>query len=79
MSNGHAPFVTDMGRQLEVRGNDGSFLLERYAVWTWDAGKGKHQVAEVSNDLAGLQKTYGVPDERVFLMGPDTATRTPRN
>lgn len=62
------PFITDMGAQLEVKGDDGSFLLERFGAWVWDPHKGKHQVAEVSNDLKGLQAKYGVADDRVIPM-----------
>lgn len=53
-------FYTDMGSQLEMRDSGGGVqALERYAVWKWDTNRGKHQVAEVSNDLEKLRATHG--------------------
>lgn len=63
-------YITDMGVNHELVGSDGSkIVLERYGAWQktpW----GKNQVVEVSNDLEGLLKKYGVNADEVVLIGP---------
>ncbi len=60
-------YITDFGVNLEVKAPDGSTSeLERYGVWVWSAGRRRHQVAEVGNDLPALMATYDVPADRVI-------------
>lgn len=56
----HKPYYTDMGPDVSMRDSDGvTSHLPRYAVWTWDTARGKHQVAEVSDDLDALRAKHG--------------------
>ena len=66
------PFITDMQRTLPVRNQKGKVMgqIQRYAVWT-NLGRGKPEVAELSDDLKYLKKKWGVPNSRVVkLPGP---------
>lgn len=54
------PFYTDMGPDVSIRDSEGATSpLPRYGVWTWDPSKGRHQVAEVGDDLEALRAKYG--------------------
>jgi hypothetical protein len=56
----HKPYYTDMGPDVSIRDSDGvTSRLPRYGVWTWNAARGKHQVAEVSDDLEALRAKHG--------------------
>lgn len=56
----HQTFYTDMGPGIELRDEQGEAThLPRYGVWKWDARKGKHQVAEVGDDLEALRARHG--------------------
>lgn len=63
-------FITDLGENLECRGEDGTvaMTLPRYGVWVYDAGKGKPQVVESSDNLEYLRTKYGVPGNRVVQL-----------
>lgn len=50
-------YITDNGKEIPITHEDGTSggSLERYAVWSYDVARRKHQVTEVSNDLDKLQ------------------------
>jgi hypothetical protein len=56
------PFITDAGTDLDMHDEQGNNIgrLHRYGIWKYDEGRGKHQVAETSDDLEGLAKKHGV-------------------
>lgn len=59
-------YITDFGINLQIRGEDGiTSELERYGVWVL-SGRGKYEVAEVSDDVQALMTKYDVPAERVI-------------
>ncbi|MCK9227607.1 MAG: hypothetical protein M0P30_07430 [Syntrophorhabdaceae bacterium] len=62
-----ALFITDLGETMECRKEDGAveIIVPRYGVWVYDAGKGKPQVVEASDDLEYLKTKYGVTDDRI--------------
>ena len=53
-------FITDNGKEVPITDEGGKFVrnLERFAVWSYDDARCKHQVTEVSNDLASLQDQH---------------------
>jgi len=54
------PFYTDMGPDVSMCDLEGTLSrLPRYGVWTWDASKRRHQVAEVGDDLEALRAKHG--------------------
>lgn len=55
-------FITDLGEET-LQTESG----RRYAVWLPGGQEGgKHQIAEVSNNLQELQDKYGVEAEYIF-------------
>lgn len=70
MSGINTPFITDMGQSHTLREVETgqSVYVPRYGVWCFDPAKGKMQVAESHDDLAYLQKKYGIGAERVFSL-----------
>lgn len=74
-----ALFITDLGETMECRKEDGAveIIVPRYGVWAYDAGKGKPQVVEASDDLGYLKGKYGVPDEKVVRLMTRTEGEEP--
>lgn len=61
-------FITDLGPAAKREGEESTRGMGRYAVFA-PCGDGEHhQPVEVGRSLKGLQKKYGVPDERVCRM-----------
>lgn len=58
-------FITDLGADQEVKAEEGSIILGRYAVWAPIRNCDRHQIVEVGSDLGSLQRVYKIPDERV--------------
>ena len=69
-------FISDMGRELEVSKVDGSSMgnIPRYAVWT-NLGRGKSEVAELSNDLSYLMKKWNIPKSSVVVLPSPKGSR----
>lgn len=54
------PVYTDMGPDVSIIDSEGvESHMPRYGVWKWDAMKGRHQVAEVGDDLEALRAKHG--------------------
>lgn len=60
-------WITDNGAPIPIRTIEGPPLgfdeLPRYGVWTFDGRR--YQCTATGNDLAALQREYGVPQERI--------------
>ncbi|MAG24172.1 hypothetical protein CMI47_01205 [Candidatus Pacearchaeota archaeon] len=61
-------FITDLGRTLELRDEEGNVkdTLGRYGAWM-DLGRGKPEVAEISDDLEYLRSKYGVESDVIVI------------
>lgn len=54
------PVYTDMGPDMSILDSEGVISrLPRYGVWKWDVVKGRHQVADVGDDLEALRAKHG--------------------
>lgn len=56
-------FITDLGDKTEIEGQG---VVCRYAVWKPTEEAGKHQTAEVGNNLYELREKYQVSEDMVM-------------
>lgn len=56
-------FITDLGDQTQIQGQG---VVCRYAVWKPTEEAGKHQIAEVGNNLYELREKYQVSEDMVM-------------
>lgn len=56
-------FITDLGDKTEIEGQG---VVCRYAVWKPTEEAGKHQIAEVGNNLYELREKYQVSEDMVM-------------
>ena len=75
MNPARRPFISDAGAPIELKSDDGGVrALPRYGVWAYDAGRGRHQVVECSDDLPALLAKYNLTAGDVHLL-PGAAQR----
>lgn len=61
-------FITDLGSSQSAEIDGAPVEVGQYAVFSPNKNQEGHQIIEVGNDLTGLCKKYGVPDDRICVV-----------
>lgn len=61
-------FISDLGEEQTVDGNNGKIILNRYAAWAPIPGAKNHQIVEISDKPETLMKKYNVPEENICML-----------
>ncbi len=61
-------FISDLGKEQEIEGENGTVVLNRFAAWMPLPGGKSHQIVEISDNCEFLREKYGVPHDRVCTL-----------